>query len=37
MVFTSVVNLIRSKGPDEFWRKRKILKLAAVSLKFIKN
>lgn len=30
MVFTTVVNFIRSRGPDEFWRKRKIFKLAAV-------
>lgn len=29
MVFTSVVNLVRSRGPDEFWRKRKIFRLAA--------
>ncbi|XP_044751416.1 39S ribosomal protein L20, mitochondrial [Coccinella septempunctata] len=29
MVFTSLVNYIRSRGPDEFWRKRKIFKLAA--------
>ncbi|XP_066140802.1 large ribosomal subunit protein bL20m [Euwallacea fornicatus] len=29
MVFTSAVNFIRSRGPDEFWRKRKIFKLAA--------
>ncbi|XP_055613803.1 39S ribosomal protein L20, mitochondrial [Uranotaenia lowii] len=29
MVFTSVVNLVRARGPDEFWRKRKIFKLAA--------
>ncbi|KAG8236907.1 hypothetical protein J437_LFUL015233 [Ladona fulva] len=29
MVFTSLVNFARSKGPDEFWRKRKIFKLAA--------
>lgn len=29
MVFVSVVNLIRSRGPDEFWRKRKIFRLAA--------
>ncbi|XP_058450075.1 large ribosomal subunit protein bL20m [Malaya genurostris] len=29
MVFTTVVNLVRSRGPDEFWRKRKIFKLAA--------
>ncbi|XP_031635843.1 39S ribosomal protein L20, mitochondrial [Contarinia nasturtii] len=29
MVFTSIVNLIRSRGPDELWRKRKIFKLAA--------
>lgn len=31
MVFTTVANLVRSRGPDEFWRKRKIFKLAAVS------
>jgi hypothetical protein len=30
MVFTTVVNFVRSRGPDEFWRKRKIFKLAAV-------
>jgi large subunit ribosomal protein L20 len=29
MVFTTVVNFVRSRGPDEFWRKRKIFKLAA--------
>ncbi|XP_018319590.1 39S ribosomal protein L20, mitochondrial [Agrilus planipennis] len=29
MVFTTVANFVRSRGPDEFWRKRKILKLAA--------
>ncbi|XP_018575712.1 39S ribosomal protein L20, mitochondrial [Anoplophora glabripennis] len=29
MVFTTAVNFIRSRGPDEFWRKRKIFKLAA--------
>ncbi|CRL07428.1 CLUMA_CG020398, isoform A [Clunio marinus] len=29
MVFTTFVNFIRSRGPDEFWRKRKIFKLAA--------
>ncbi|XP_046397662.1 39S ribosomal protein L20, mitochondrial [Ischnura elegans] len=29
MVFTSLALFIRSRGPDEFWRKRKILKLAA--------
>lgn len=29
MVFTTAINLIRSKGPDEFWRKRKIFRLAA--------
>jgi large subunit ribosomal protein L20 len=33
MVFTTVANLVRSRGPDEFWRKRRIFKLAAVSLK----
>lgn len=31
MVFTSVINFVRCRGPDEFWRKRKIFKLAAVS------
>lgn len=31
MVFTTVANFIRARGPDEFWRKRKIFKLAAVS------
>ncbi|KAJ8918402.1 hypothetical protein NQ315_008098 [Exocentrus adspersus] len=29
MVFTSVVNFVRSRGPDEFWRKRKVFRLAA--------
>lgn len=29
MVFLSVINYVRSKGPDEFWRKRKIFRLAA--------
>ncbi|KAK4880131.1 hypothetical protein RN001_008277 [Aquatica leii] len=29
MVFLSVVNFVRSRGPDEFWRKRKIFRLAA--------
>ncbi|XP_065095379.1 large ribosomal subunit protein bL20m [Ochlerotatus camptorhynchus] len=29
MVFTAVINLVRSRGPDEFWRKRKMFKLAA--------
>ncbi|XP_013187670.1 large ribosomal subunit protein bL20m [Amyelois transitella] len=29
MVFLSVSNLIRCRGPDEFWRKRRIFKLAA--------
>lgn len=31
MVFLSIVNFVRCRGPDEFWRKRKIFKLAAVS------
>lgn len=30
MVFTTVTSLVRAKGPDSFWRKRKIFKLAAV-------
>ncbi|XP_038210699.1 39S ribosomal protein L20, mitochondrial [Zerene cesonia] len=29
MVFLNVVNLVRCRGPDEFWRKRKIFRLAA--------
>lgn len=29
MVFLSLNLLIRSRGPDEFWRKRKIFKLAS--------
>ncbi|XP_055697571.1 39S ribosomal protein L20, mitochondrial [Phlebotomus papatasi] len=29
MVFTTFVNFIRTRGPDEFWRKRKIFKLSA--------
>ncbi|XP_050306865.1 39S ribosomal protein L20, mitochondrial [Anthonomus grandis grandis] len=29
MVFTTAINFIRARGPDEIWRKRRILKLAA--------
>ncbi|KAJ8929299.1 hypothetical protein NQ314_018006 [Rhamnusium bicolor] len=29
MVFTTAVNFVRSRGPDEFWRKRRIFRLAA--------
>ncbi|XP_023953886.1 39S ribosomal protein L20, mitochondrial [Bicyclus anynana] len=29
MVFLTIANLIRCRGPDEFWRKRKIFRLAA--------
>ncbi|KAF5307799.1 hypothetical protein FQR65_LT06671 [Abscondita terminalis] len=29
MVFTTAINFIRTRGPDEFWRKRKIFRLAA--------
>ncbi|XP_050669535.1 39S ribosomal protein L20, mitochondrial [Leptidea sinapis] len=29
MVFVSIANYVRCRGPDEFWRKRKIFKLAA--------
>uniref|UniRef100_T1IES4 Uncharacterized protein n=1 Tax=Rhodnius prolixus TaxID=13249 RepID=T1IES4_RHOPR len=29
MVFQTVALFVRSKGPDEFWRKRRIFKLAA--------
>lgn len=35
MVFTSVVSFVRSRGPDEFWRKRRIFKLAAVIITLI--
>ncbi|XP_059058913.1 large ribosomal subunit protein bL20m-like isoform X2 [Achroia grisella] len=29
MVFLSVINWVRSRGPDEYWRKRKIFRLSA--------
>ncbi|XP_073951512.1 large ribosomal subunit protein bL20m-like isoform X2 [Choristoneura fumiferana] len=29
MVFLTVANLIRVRGPDEYWRKRRIFRLAA--------
>ncbi|CAK1604286.1 unnamed protein product [Parnassius mnemosyne] len=29
MVFLTISNLIRVRGPDEFWRKRRIFRLAA--------
>uniref|UniRef100_A0A6M2DFF4 Large ribosomal subunit protein bL20m n=1 Tax=Xenopsylla cheopis TaxID=163159 RepID=A0A6M2DFF4_XENCH len=29
MVFTSLALMVRARGPDEFWRKRRIFKLAA--------
>ncbi|KAK5646859.1 hypothetical protein RI129_005323 [Pyrocoelia pectoralis] len=29
MVFTTAINCIRARGPDEFWRKRQIFRLAA--------
>ncbi|XP_033212136.1 39S ribosomal protein L20, mitochondrial [Belonocnema kinseyi] len=29
MVFQTLSHLVRARGPDEFWRKRKIFKLAA--------
>lgn len=32
MVFTTITSLVRSRGPDEMWRKRKIFKLASVSV-----
>lgn len=31
MVFLTALRFTRSRGPDEWWRKRKIFKLAAVS------
>lgn len=30
MVFTSLALFVRNRGPDEFWKKRRILKLSAV-------
>jgi len=30
MVFLNLPLLVRARGPDEFWRKRRIFKLAAV-------
>ncbi|CAB3242951.1 unnamed protein product [Arctia plantaginis] len=29
MVFLTIANLVRVRGPDEFWRKRRIFRLAA--------
>ncbi|CAG9138524.1 unnamed protein product [Plutella xylostella] len=29
MVFLSITNFVRCRGPDEFWRKRRIFRLAA--------
>ncbi|CAD0198243.1 unnamed protein product [Chrysodeixis includens] len=29
MVFLTVANWVRSRGPDEFWRKRRVFRLAA--------
>ncbi len=34
MVFTTIAAFIRSRGPDEFWRKRKIFKISAVNITF---
>jgi hypothetical protein len=31
MVFLTALRLARARGPDEWWRKRKVFKLAAVS------
>lgn len=30
MVFTTIAAFVRSRGPDEFWRKRRIFKITAV-------
>lgn len=30
MVFQTMINLVRTRGPDEFWRKRKIFKMTSV-------
>jgi hypothetical protein len=30
MVFTTLALFVRNKGPDKFWKKRRILKLSAV-------
>ena len=32
MVFLTAQLFLRSRGPDEFWRKRQIFKLAAVDI-----
>lgn len=35
MVSPTLALFVRARGPDEFWRKRKIFKLAAVSFRKI--
>lgn len=32
MVYKSLTLLARNRGPDEFWRKRKIFKMAMVNI-----
>lgn len=34
MVFTSIVNFVRARGPDIFWRKRQVLRSSAVRYDF---
>lgn len=34
MVFQTIINFVRSRGPDEFWRKRRIFKLSSVGVTF---
>lgn len=37
MVFQTMINLVRTRGPDEFWRKRKIFKMTSVIHDFFLN
>lgn len=37
MVFLNLPLMVRARGPDEFWRKRRIFKLAAVSIILFNN
>lgn len=37
MVFLTAQLFVRCRGPDEFWRKRQIFKLAAVNIQHYSN
>lgn len=37
MVFLTAQLFVRCRGPDEFWRKRQIFKLAAVNIQHLKR